>query len=227
MDKVEATILDPRLHSPLVLVKAIRNGLVYGTKVRFPHALVMTFLFRSGSLSSKARAIYKATSQHASNLACFAFIYKSVMIALRNAPGRAAKGGEQSSDAFWAGMMGGYAVFARKKNSVNQQIVIYIFARVVLALAKLMFLPPEDNTLVGGRYGGGGGKGSLLLPKVQREALRKIAWPAFATLSWASVMWLFRHHPDTLQPSLRSSMVYIYDNAERWTDVKSFLWHNA
>ena len=65
---LEKIILDPRYHDILTLVKGMRNGIVYGTKVRFPHALVyetslicllglsltgpslrMIFLFRSGS----------------------------------------------------------------------------------------------------------------------------------------------------------------------------------
>ena len=33
-------MLDPKYHDVLTLVKGIRNGIVYGTKVRFPHALV-------------------------------------------------------------------------------------------------------------------------------------------------------------------------------------------
>lgn len=37
---IERVILDPRYKDLLVLVKAVRNGAVYGTKVRFPHALV-------------------------------------------------------------------------------------------------------------------------------------------------------------------------------------------
>jgi peroxisomal membrane protein 4 len=32
----------------LAIVKGFRNGAVYGAKIRFPHALVMTFLFRGG-----------------------------------------------------------------------------------------------------------------------------------------------------------------------------------
>jgi hypothetical protein len=44
MDALEAAltriILNPKYHAPLMLVKAMRNGIVYGTKVRFPHALV-------------------------------------------------------------------------------------------------------------------------------------------------------------------------------------------
>jgi hypothetical protein len=39
-DAATAFILDPSNHDLLTLVKGIRNGIVYGTKVRFPHALV-------------------------------------------------------------------------------------------------------------------------------------------------------------------------------------------
>jgi hypothetical protein len=40
MDAVNRIILDPKYHDVLTLVKGVRNGIVYGTKVRFPHALV-------------------------------------------------------------------------------------------------------------------------------------------------------------------------------------------
>lgn len=34
------------LHDLLSIMKGFRNGLIYGIKIRLPHALVMTFLFR-------------------------------------------------------------------------------------------------------------------------------------------------------------------------------------
>jgi hypothetical protein len=37
LDKI---VLDPKYHDILSLVKGVRNGVVYGSKVRFPHALV-------------------------------------------------------------------------------------------------------------------------------------------------------------------------------------------
>ncbi len=49
MDKITARVnevlLDPRHASTLAIVKAARNGFVYGAKVRFPHALVYVFLY--------------------------------------------------------------------------------------------------------------------------------------------------------------------------------------
>jgi hypothetical protein len=41
---VERVILDPRYHDVLTVVKGARNGAVYGTKVRFPHALVYVLM---------------------------------------------------------------------------------------------------------------------------------------------------------------------------------------
>ncbi|KAG8626614.1 hypothetical protein KVT40_005559 [Elsinoe batatas] len=219
----ERIILDPKYHAPLTLVKAIRNGLVYGTKIRFPHALVMVFLFRSGTFREKATQVFKATRQHAQNLATFALIYKTTCLALRSAHPR---NKERSLDTFIGGLLGGYYVFGRKKNSVNQQIVIYIFARVVLGLAKLSIQPPGDNALVGARYGGRGGMGVIKLNDEMRERISKAAWPAFASLSWALVMWLFRWYPDTLQASLKASMTYIYENADHWDSLRNFAWHN-
>lgn len=49
MDIIHQIILDPRYQPFLAILKAFRNGVVYGTKVRFPHALVMTILFKTGS----------------------------------------------------------------------------------------------------------------------------------------------------------------------------------
>lgn len=166
----------------------------------------MIFLFRSGTLREKARLVFNATRQHASNLARFAFLYKASMIGLRKTNG----GKEMSAHHFLAGLFGGYWVFGQSMNSVNQQIVIYIFARVVLALAKLAIQPPGDNSLVGSSYGGRGGIGLFKLTPEQVDLVKKYAWPVFASVSWASVMAIFESHPETLQNSLRSSMTYMY-----------------
>jgi hypothetical protein len=48
MDSLTNIILDPKYHDILAIVKGLRNGIVYGAKVRFPHAVVMTFLFKTG-----------------------------------------------------------------------------------------------------------------------------------------------------------------------------------
>lgn len=115
-------------------------------------------------------------------------------------------GKERHYDSFLAGLLGGYTVFGRTiHNSVSQQIVIYVFARVALALAKLAVQPRH----VIGTPGGGGGWELFGDGELRRTMIRN-GWPAFASLSWAMVMYLFRWHPETVQSSLRSSMSYMW-----------------
>ncbi|KAH8179787.1 tim17/Tim22/Tim23/Pmp24 family protein [Sarocladium implicatum] len=209
-------VRNPNNHELLSLVKTMRNGAVYGTKVRFPHALVMIFLFRSGTFRQKVQLVLRATRHHASNLARFATIYKLSMLALKYygpTPGK-----EGPYDSFIGGLVGGYFVFGQRSkrtgriSSINQQIVIYIFARVALALARLVVKP------------------GVGFPVVSAEPLRSqishYAWPAFASLSWAMVMLLFKNHPEELQSSLRGSMVYIYKDCDDFSDLRTLLWHN-
>ncbi|KAH7270060.1 Tim17/Tim22/Tim23/Pmp24 family-domain-containing protein [Fusarium redolens] len=193
---LEEIVKDPRYHDLLSLVKTARNGIIYGTKVRFPHALVMVFLFRSGTFPQKVNLVLRATRHHATNLARFALIYKLTMLALKYFG--AEPGKEGTYDSFVGGLVGGYFVFGGRSkrtgkiSSVNQQIVIYVFARVMLALARIAVKPGHG------------------FPFVSSEPLHGIinqyAWPAFASLSWAMVMLIFRYHPEELQSSLRSSM---------------------
>ncbi|OCK83829.1 peroxisomal membrane protein 4 [Lepidopterella palustris CBS 459.81] len=216
---LEKIILDPKYHDLLTLVKGIRNGIVYGSKVRFPHALVMIFLFRNGSLRTKCWLVLKATRQHARNLGYFALIYKASMLFLRSTT---PTGKERHYDSFLAGLIGGYVVFARDiHNSVSQQIVIYVFARVCLAVAKLLVQPRGQGKI----SDGGGGWGIISNEHLRRTVMRN-GWPVFASLSWAAVMYVFRWHPETVQPSLRNSMHYIYVSSDHWDSLRTFIWHN-
>ncbi|RJE23246.1 Peroxisomal membrane protein [Aspergillus sclerotialis] len=212
MSRLDTFVTNPDFAPVLSLVKGVRNGVVYGSKVRFPHALVMIFLFRSGTFREKVKLVLKATRQHARNLATFAFIYKSSMIVLRNL-NMAQAGKEGRYDSFIAGLLGGYVVFGRNRGSVSKQIVIYVFARVMLSLAQLA-IEPRANPL------------SSVIPQETRTNISNNAYPAFAALSWAFVMYLFRWYPDTLISSLRSSMVYIYSDSDHWDSFRNFLIHN-
>ncbi|CAK7202712.1 hypothetical protein SEUCBS139899_005439 [Sporothrix eucalyptigena] len=201
----EQIVLDPKYHDILAIVKGARNGAVYGAKVRFPHALV---------IREKVGLVLRATRHHASNLARFAIVYKTTCMILKYL----ADGKEGTYDSFIGGLLGGYIVFggrslrSGKISSINMQIVIYVFARVILALAKLAVKP------------------GVGLPIISQPELSKTisyyAWPAFAAGSWAMVMHLFRYHDAEIQSSLRNSMSYIYVQSDHWDSLRTLLWHN-
>lgn len=111
--------------------------------------------------------------------------------------------------------------------------MIYVFARVALALAKLA-IQPDMHPL-----------SSLITPEVRSKISEK-AWPVFASLSWALVMYIFRWHPESLVSSLKSSMDYMYViylfffpfdwlltyfvnryvDSDHWDSFRNFLIHN-
>lgn len=67
----------------------------------------------------------------------------------------------------------------------------------MLALAKLA-IQPNMHPL------------SSLITSDARIKITDNAYPVFASVTWATVMYIWRWHPETLASSLRSSMVYMY-----------------
>ena len=160
MSALQAILDDPRYHDYLAILKGARNGLVYGFKVRFPHALIMAILFGRGeyvpflplhtdvnyfivppfppwtpspptlclyphfrfyaqkkSWLERLKVILRASKQHATNLAKFVAIYKSLLLLQRKL--NAGKG--RPHDSFFAGLLGGYLVFG-ERNAINEQV---------------------------------------------------------------------------------------------------------
>ncbi len=78
------------------------------------HSLVMTFLFKTGTLKEKIINILKITYEHAKGLALYVFFYKLFVCFLNRSIG------EQSKiHSLISGGIVGYYVF-KKKNIVNQ-----------------------------------------------------------------------------------------------------------
>lgn len=84
---------------------------------------------------------------------------------------------------------------------VLSKIVLYVFARVVMALVKI----PVKRQIIDAPHH---------------------TYPVFAAVCWGLVMYLFKHDADTLQPSLRSSMQYIYKDSDHWDSLRTLIWHN-
>ncbi|CAI2349909.1 unnamed protein product [Caenorhabditis sp. 36 PRJEB53466] len=180
----------------LTALKGLRNGLVYGVRIRAPHALVMVFLFGEGTIFQKLLTIFRLTKTHALNLAKFVFSYKFLQGGLAELGGK-----KKEWHSFAAAFVMGYYVFG-ENNAVNMQINLYLLSRVVVGLTKLAAneeIIPQPNFPV---------------------------FPWFGAAVWGIVLWLFEFHPTVLQGSLRKSMTYLYHDSNFWTDIKTFLLRN-
>ncbi|TCD70073.1 hypothetical protein EIP91_005055 [Steccherinum ochraceum] len=208
MPSLVASILaDPDFHDYLAILKGFRNGLVYGVKVRFPHALIMAILFGRGDWSSRLKTIFKATKTHALNLAKFVSLYKTLLLLQKKANG----GKERSIDTFAAGLIGGYLVFG-ERSAVNEQIVLYVCSRVVAS-----FIPRATSPY---------NMASTAQSAVKPTPPDSRYFALFAALSWGAVMWLYNHRGETIQPGMFHSMTYLYRDSDHWKNLKTLLWHN-
>ncbi|KAI0824083.1 peroxisomal membrane protein 4 [Trametes gibbosa] len=207
MSGLDAILSNPAYHDYLAILKGARNGLVYGVKVRFPHALIMAILFGRGDWQTRLKAIYRATKQHALNLAKFVSLYKTLLLLQKKVNG----GKERSFDTFIAGLIGGYVVFG-DRSAVNEQIVLYVCSRVVasfLSRAKTPYSSSSPAAL-----------GVRPLPPDSTQ------FSIFAAVCWGAVMWLFNERGETVQPGMFNSMTYLYRDSEHWNSLRTLLWHN-
>ena len=189
---------------------------------RVPHALVMTVLFRSDLTSmEKLRNIFKLAAEHATNLAAFAAIYKSLLLLLKWSSRsllleqneknigkvllKLIIDGPRIGQESMAGMIGhpqrnfhallsgavGGYFVWGSYSSVNHQIILYLLSRVLVALSKRALECFSPHT-----------RGQIL--KNPR------AYRLFSSAVWGLVMILFEDTPHILHPSLKKSMDEIY-----------------
>jgi len=210
MEALNSIITNPRYSEYLAILKGARNGLVYGVKIRFPHALLMSVLFGRGSWTDRAKVIMRTTRQHATSLASFVAIYKSLLLLQKKLNDGKAK----SSDTFFAGLAGGYLVFG-DRNAINEQIVLYVVSRVLAS-----FIPRALSSLDPSRSTTGTNKQRSIPPDARYFAI-------FAAVSWGAVMWLFNERGQSIQPGMASSMRYLYRDSDKWSNLRTLLWHNT
>lgn len=207
-------LMDPANHSVLSVIKGARNGLVYGAKIRFPHALVMVSLFGAGTPREKWKKIITATRQHSMRLALYVTIYKSVLLVIRDL----FRNGKQARiDPFIAGMLGGWYMFG-ERTPVNEQIVLYCVSRCVAALLPRARVPKD-------------------YPPNKVVPIDNTAHQVFAALTWGAVMWLFVNERSRLNGGLVNSMDCTYEPdclladlyvlSDKWNSFRNFFWHNV
>ena len=171
----------------LSVVRGFRQGVVYGAKIRFPHALVMTAIFRTGSLEDKAHDVLSATLTHARSLGCYVALYKLTSCLLRHLT----RSASQPLIPLIAGFVSGAAMFG-SSTPITTQINMYVMSRVIFGLLRLAVK-----------------KGVM----VEWESGRGYA--VYAGLIWAAVMLLFETQPSVLQKSLARSMEYLYHDSDK------------
>jgi len=104
---------NPSYHATLSTLKGLRQGIVYGAKVRFAHSLVQAFLFRHDPWSQRIRFIIRMTFLHAKSLGVFVFFYKTLRTIVASVFGLS-----KPWRAFICAFIVGYIVF-NEHNSVN------------------------------------------------------------------------------------------------------------
>ena len=171
---------------------------------------------------NRVREIIRATRTHATNLATFVFLYKSILLLQKKFNG----GKVRKADTFIAGLIGGYTVFG-DRNQVNEQvrsiyhsivthidiaiqIVLYVTSRVVATIIPRAFPPPASPA-------------SKPYPPVSPSPTY---FSVFAALTWGAVMYLFNERGYAIQPGMWSSMKYLYCDSDHWDSLRTLLWHN-
>lgn len=198
------------------VLNGFKRGLIYGTKIRFPHALIMTFLFKSGSFQDKMKTVLRLTREHAGRLACYVALYKSILLLIRKAT-MASTGMGTKSDwrVFVAGALSGYVVFGTREDSVNSQIVYYLISRVLIGGLKHIY---KTNATLQASI-------NSISKKFAIGSTSFHAWQAM--LAWGMVMWLWESDADVLQRTLKQSMDYLYREDGEWKGWMQFFSQDA
>lgn len=224
-----SSVLSNPLYRPLLeVIRSSRNGIVYGGKIRFSHALVINLLYRSGPLGPRLKLVLKATKEHSLVLAAFAVVYKSVLHVLLQ--DKVMGVGNAGASKFVAGAFAGWVVYSQHFNFLNpgitHQITLYCFSRVLIACGKIvldLYLQCRQPLL---SIRGESVKFNDLSDVQARRFKAKVynkSWKYFAVLTWALVMFIYDYQPQYLQSSLRHSMAYIYDvEMDTWSTWKEF-----
>lgn len=223
------SILTNPLYRPLLeVLRSSRNGIVYGGKIRFSHALVINLLYRSGPMKPRLQQVLKATKQHSMVLAGFAIVYKTIVNILRQ---EKLLGSNTGLIKFVAGAFAGWIVYSQHfgvfNPGITHQITLYCFSRVLVALGKILldkYLEcRQPKLLIRGERVLFNDLNDVQAKRFKAKIYNKL-WKYFAVLTWALVMFIYDYQPQYLQLSLRHSMAYIYDvEMDTWGTWREFL----
>ena len=124
MELVNSAIASGKYNVILAALKAFRNAVVFGCKIRAPHTLVVSLVWsKNRDPMTLLKKIYSLTSTHALNLAKFAALFKLLFFALGKV-----NGGQKAWHAPLSGLIAG-SLFWGDPNPVNVQVLMYLVVR--------------------------------------------------------------------------------------------------
>ncbi|PRP77542.1 hypothetical protein PROFUN_14226 [Planoprotostelium fungivorum] len=185
-------------------VRGFRNGIITGARIRLPYvfqAVIYGILFRQGKVAERISFTVKQMFIHGKNLGLFVMIYKSLCCVFRNV------GVSGGVDSWIAGFIGGYWAFGDNKGisgSVNNQIVLYLFARGL------------QGALISGVERG-------VIPK-KMDVRTPGGFRILAGFSLALILYLTEYEPKTLSTAFWRTMDYLYydsDSGPMMTSVEA------
>ncbi|KAL6073263.1 Transmembrane protein [Balamuthia mandrillaris] len=188
-----------RRHARLLsAVLGYRNGIISGVRIRLPYvfqAVIYAIIFQQGGFRQKISFVVKQMIQHGKNLGMFVGIYKAICYVLRRPPFNITGGLES-----WiAGFIGGFTAFGSSQGisgSVNNQIVLYLFAR---GLHGLMVSAAAKN--------------EHLVPSAL-DVRTPLGFRVLAGFSLALILYLTEYQPNSLRSSFMSTMNFLYYDSE-------------
>ncbi|CCW70752.1 unnamed protein product [Phytomonas sp. Hart1] len=161
-------------------LKGFRNGVIYGARVRFPHALVLNLVWSKAPYHAMPGKILQVTKTHALGLGYSAVLFAVVRGALQALTGRIS---------LWhntlAGFLIGFFFWGDPENGVHLQMIMYKMARVLFVLYRVL---AARLKLTAPRYG----------------------YALFAGAVWATSLTLMEGSPNSLQSTMQSSLEYIF-----------------
>jgi len=175
-------------------VRGFRNGVITGVRVRLPYifqAIVYAVAFREGEILDRVRFVLRQMLFHGRTLALFVGIYKSICCVFRNF------GVSSGIESLIAGFIGGYTAFGDSKGisgSVNNQIVLYLFARSIVGLIQSLANRSWVPTSVSVQTPGG--------------------FRVFAGITLALALYLTEYEPETLSTGFMSTMKFLYHKSD-------------
>lgn len=172
-------------HSSCIIssFQGLINGLYYGGKIRFIHTLIMSFLFRKESASKIFMFSVRQGIRHAKILGLYVLFYKLFVCLLRKIHKK-----KRNLHNFIAGFTMGVIFFGLKKNSIKEQIVLYLFSRVFMGFLNYWLKKYDKN--------------------IKNQRLVN-------SIHWGLLIWIFQFHPDSLHDSYKNTLNFMFKESDK------------